>query len=75
MLTWQGHTVHIALDDVQQLGSFVELEIAANDAGLEAARAALQSLSARLGLTSSERRSYLELLQHEAIATHEPSRQ
>lgn len=74
-LPWQGHTVHVALDEVQHLDSFLELEIAADDDGLEAARAALQSLSQRLGLTGSERRSYLELLQHQAAATSNPAAQ
>ena len=64
--------MHVALDEVQYLGSFIELEIAADDAGLDPARAALQSLSQRLGLTSSERRSYLELLQHQASGTSNP---
>jgi adenylate cyclase, class 2 len=62
-LEWNGQSVQIALDEVEQLGSFLELEIAADEAGVPAARAALQSLSERLGLCGSERRSYLELLQ------------
>jgi adenylate cyclase class 2 len=74
-LAWQGHSVHIAFDEVQRLGSFIELEIAAEDDELETARAALQSLSQRLGLTSSERRSYLELLQQQTIATGDLERQ
>jgi adenylate cyclase class 2 len=73
-LAWQGFAVHVALDEVQHLGSFIELEIAADDDELDNARAALQSLSQRLGLTRSERRSYLELLQQQALAAGKTAR-
>lgn len=65
-LAWSGHPVEIALDDVQALGSFVELELSADDGSLDAARAALASLAQRLNLAASERRSYLELLLSES---------
>jgi adenylate cyclase class 2 len=61
-LDWQGHSVEVALDDVSELGHFVELELSATEETLEAARAALASLASRLELAASERRSYLELL-------------
>jgi adenylate cyclase class 2 len=61
-LAWEGHDVEIALDDVKNLGSFLELEIASDDQGLDAAKSALRTLAQRLGLGQSERRSYLELL-------------
>ena len=61
-LAWQGHEVEAALDEVVGLGDFVELEISATEATLDAARGALASLAARLDLATSERRSYLELL-------------
>jgi adenylate cyclase class 2 len=67
VLLWDGKTVQIALDDVEQLGEFLELEIAADQAGVAKAQAALHALSERLGLTNSERRSYLELLQEKEI--------
>ena len=41
-----------------RLGHFVELEISANEASLDAARQALAALAASLELTDSERRSY-----------------
>ncbi len=62
LLDWQGHAVEAALDEVDRVGTFVELEITADEGGLDAARAALAALAAELQLTSGERRSYLELL-------------
>jgi len=61
-LSWEGQAVHLALDEVDQLGSFLELEIGADDATIEIARKALISLSKELGSGPPERRSYLELL-------------
>ncbi len=61
-LQWQGFPLEVALDDVQAVGRFVELETAADPADAEAAKAALASLAGRLGLEANERRSYLELL-------------
>ena len=59
---WEGHDVHITSDEVQDVGSYVELEIMADDQGLSAAKKALGSLANQLGFAASERRSYLELL-------------
>lgn len=61
-ITWQSREVEIALDDVEEVGQFVELEIQAPQSEIEPARSALASLAAELGLANSERRSYLELL-------------
>jgi len=61
-LDWQGHRVEISLDEVQRLGTFVELELIAKPEGVAAAKACIASLAAALGLEGSERRSYLELL-------------
>lgn len=61
-LSWEGAEIEIALDAVAGLGTFVELEILAPAAELEAAKQRLASLAARLGLTQSERRGYLDLL-------------
>jgi adenylate cyclase class 2 len=61
-MAWNGHEVEVALDHVENVGSFLELEIAADDSALEAARAALKALSQQLAVGSPERRSYLELL-------------
>jgi adenylate cyclase class 2 len=54
--------VEICLDDVEDVGRYVELEIVAPASQLESARADLQQLAADLGLADSERRSYLEML-------------
>jgi adenylate cyclase, class 2 len=62
VLAWSGQQVEVALDDVQNLGCFVELELSATDSTLDRAKAALASLSQRLNLAASERLSYLELL-------------
>ena len=59
--SWRGRVFHAALDDVERLGFFVELETAADEADLEEARAALTSLVDHLELVNPERRSYLEL--------------
>jgi adenylate cyclase class 2 len=61
-LKWEGREVEVALDEVGPLGTFVELEISADEAEVEPARRCLASLAAKLGLELSERRSYLELL-------------
>ena len=52
----------MALDKVEPLGSFVELEIDADEAEVNTAKKCLASLAAELGLGPGERRSYLELL-------------
>lgn len=57
-----GLHVEIALDEVDRVGRFAELELAADEAGLDAARACLASLANELGLKQVERRSYLEML-------------
>jgi adenylate cyclase class 2 len=69
-LEWEGRQVEVALDEVEPIGQFVELEIGADEAEVQPARNCLASLSARLGLGPGERRSYLELL---VGKTHPPS--
>ena len=58
----EGFDVHVTLDTVAQVGRFVEAEIVADEDRLSAARAALLRLIAELGLHTTERRSYLEML-------------
>jgi len=62
LIDWQGRRVEGSLDDVEQVGTYAELELIAEADGLEAAKACITSLAERLGLIGSERRSYLELL-------------
>ena len=59
---WQEREIECALDEVQGLGLFCELELLTDQAGLDPAKARIASLAAELGLKQSERRSYLELL-------------
>lgn len=61
-LDWQGCEVTVALDYLDDLGDFVELELLANESSMPAAQAAVTALAHRLELRNSERRSYLELL-------------
>ncbi|MBL8850457.1 MAG: class IV adenylate cyclase [Planctomycetaceae bacterium] len=57
-----GRTFTLSLDEVAGLGVFLEIEIVTEQADWTAARDALLAVAADLGLGSSERRSYLELL-------------
>jgi len=60
---WRDRAVEVAIDQVEGLGSFVELETLAGDqAEIEPARQAILKLAAELNLSDFERRSYLELL-------------
>lgn len=61
-LRWDERPFEACVDDVEGLGTFVELETAADEETLEPARASIQQLAAELGLANSERRSYLVLL-------------
>jgi adenylate cyclase class 2 len=58
----QGFDLEVSLDEVEQVGRFVELEIQAPEEALEQGRSALLETAGELGLGASERRSYLELL-------------
>jgi len=62
LLQWQNYVVEAALDDVTGVGTYVELELQADEQGVDAARQCLESLAGRLDLARAERRSYLELL-------------
>jgi len=59
---WQGRRVEVSLDEVDRVGTFVELELVVEEAGLDDARSCIAALARALGLEASERRSYLELL-------------
>ncbi len=61
-IDFEDSEVDGALDDVDSVGSFVELELQADDAGLDAARRTVLKLATELRLGPSERRSYLEML-------------
>jgi adenylate cyclase, class 2 len=55
-------TLQVCLDEVEKVGTFAEIEIMAEETKLEAAKAVLNAVATQLGLTQTERRSYLELL-------------
>ena len=59
---WQGRRVEVSLDQIVGLGTFVELELVTTPEDMEPAKVCIASLAQALGLTGSERRSYLELL-------------
>lgn len=61
-LRWNQWSVELALDEVECLGQFIELEIVADEDQLAAAQAAVLELAMRLGLPEPERRSYLEMV-------------
>ena len=61
-LTWDGREVEVSLDEVDDLGTFAEIETTADDGSRDAARDAILRLADRLNLANSERRSYLCLL-------------
>jgi adenylate cyclase class 2 len=59
---WQGRQITATLDDVDEVGTYVELELVAEARDVEPAKACIASLAAGLGLSGGLRRSYLELL-------------
>jgi adenylate cyclase class 2 len=61
-VAFQGRSIEVSLDEVQRLGTFVELELVTPSGGVEAAKTCILALAKTLGLEGSERRSYLELL-------------
>lgn len=60
-LSWEGADLELAWDEVDGVGTFVEIEQVTDAAGLDAARTRVSSLAVVLGLRQHERRSYLEL--------------
>lgn len=61
-----------AIDQVEQLGSFIEIETLSEETDRTAARDAILDLARRLQLSSPEPRSYLSLLIAKLEATGEP---
>jgi adenylate cyclase class 2 len=57
-----GFEMEACFDSVEDVGEFVELEILADEAQYEAAKATLLAAAAELGLADMERRSYLGLV-------------
>ena len=61
---WENRRIEVSLDDVRQVGTFVELELIAESDDIRSEKTCIASLAQALGLAGSERRSYLELLLH-----------
>lgn len=61
-VVWEGKRIQVCVDDVAELGCFLELELPAEEENLAEAREVVLSLGRHLGFDRSERRSYLELL-------------
>lgn len=61
-LQWRGHEVEVAIDTVDGLGTFAELEIVTEEEGLDRARDLVLSLAKQCRLQDPEHRSYLEML-------------
>lgn len=61
-IAFRGRKFELALDEVAELGHFLEIEIAAAETDWTRARDSVLDLAAHLGLKNSERKSYLELL-------------
>lgn len=57
-----GRPVTLCLDEVDGVGSFVEVEVLAEDGQADAAKAVVRAVAAGLGLTEPEPRSYLEMV-------------
>ncbi|MFH5804059.1 class IV adenylate cyclase [Alienimonas sp. DA493] len=56
------HEYEVTQDSIQGLGEYLEIETAADDDALDAARKAVLAFAAEIGLKKSERRSYLEMM-------------
>jgi adenylate cyclase, class 2 len=77
-LTEQFHKIEVALDRAENLGDFAEIEtLAATEADIPAAQAAVLAVAKQLGLTEVEPRSYLrmalEAIRSATDETHDPA--
>ena len=61
-LLWEDRRLELTLDEVAGLGTFLEIETAAEESEREAARDSILRLAGRLGLRDSIRKSYLTML-------------
>lgn len=61
-LTHDGVEFELAWDEVDGVGTFLEIELVVESEQLEAARLRILALQQTLGLTTIERRSYLEMV-------------
>ena len=61
-LTWENRPFEFSVDEVEELGTYVEIETLADETQREPAKQAVLALAARLNLHAQERKSYLCLL-------------
>ncbi|MBA4020424.1 MAG: class IV adenylate cyclase [Pirellula sp.] len=61
-INWRGVETEIAWDEVEGLGTFLELELVVEREAMDAAKSQILALEKELGLTTIERRSYLEMV-------------
>lgn len=61
-VTRGGFVLEVCLDEVDRVGSFVELEIQADEADYERAKAVVLDAARELGLTEMVRKSYLGMV-------------
>lgn len=61
-ISWEDRELELALDDVNGLGTFLEIETLAAEPDRDASRDCILRFSRQLGLENSERKSYLCLL-------------
>lgn len=61
-LTRAGLPIEVCLDELDGVGSFVEVEVVAEESQFEGAKAVVLELAAQLGLRDQERRSYLQMV-------------
>ena len=59
---WKDRTVTVCLDEVEEVGDFVEIDLVVGEPELAEAKAVVLSLASDLGLSSGVRSSYLEML-------------
>jgi len=61
-LAWEGRELELAVDSIDDLGTYLEIEALAEENDRDLARDAILRLAERLGLKNPERRSYLALM-------------
>jgi adenylate cyclase class IV len=61
-LARENHLIEVALDEVDRLGSFVEIELLVDASDVETARRLANQLQADLGLVQPLDNSYLKML-------------
>jgi adenylate cyclase class 2 len=61
-LAWNGTRYEVCWDEVDGLGTFLEIELIAEDESADDARRRILALEQRLELTTVERRSYLSMV-------------